>query len=142
MRVLIWIFTFLIGSIVNLAIGNLIGIKAGAVLLYLIDVFIAKKLCQKWDERSKSKAELPDNSSRTALSVPSAPGTTSQQKEVFIVAATEEGQSTSSKVAYCRKCGKKLLPDSLFCSYCGAEVIFEKNVCRFCGNELADGSVF
>ena len=42
MRVLIWIFTFLIGSIVNLAIGNLIGIKAGAVLLYLIDVFIAK----------------------------------------------------------------------------------------------------
>ncbi len=28
------------------------------------------------------------------------------------------------KALFCRKCGAKLLPDSLFCSYCGTEVVY------------------
>lgn len=28
------------------------------------------------------------------------------------------------KALFCRKCGAKLLPDSLFCSYCGTKVVY------------------
>ena len=31
---------------------------------------------------------------------------------------------TSKKVFFCRKCGAKLLSDSLFCSYCGTKVVY------------------
>lgn len=32
---------------------------------------------------------------------------------------------TIPEICFCRKCGKKLTPDSLFCNYCGTEIIKE-----------------
>jgi len=51
MKVLIWIGCYLIATIINGIIGDLIGFKAGMVLLYLVVSYIAGKLCKKWDER-------------------------------------------------------------------------------------------
>lgn len=35
----------------------------------------------------------------------------------------EKTDNASMKVTFCRKCGAKLLPDSMFCSYCGTKVV-------------------
>ena len=53
MKILIWFLTIVIGTIINTLLGYAIGVQAGAVLLYLVEFYIAKKLCEKWDERSR-----------------------------------------------------------------------------------------
>ena len=56
MKVIIWILTLFIGSFVNILIGNALGIRAGALLLYIGEYFIARKLCEKWDDHVAQKA--------------------------------------------------------------------------------------
>ena len=56
MKVLIWILTIFIGTLLNNLIGQATGIKAGAMLLYLGEFFIARMLCEKWDEHLAKKA--------------------------------------------------------------------------------------
>ena len=53
MEILIWVLTIVIGTILNTLLGYAIGIKAGAFLLYLVEFYIAKQLCKKWNERSQ-----------------------------------------------------------------------------------------
>lgn len=53
MEILIWVLTIVIGTTLNTLLGYAIGIKAGAFLLYLVEFYIAKKLCEKWNERSQ-----------------------------------------------------------------------------------------
>lgn len=55
MKALIWILTFLIGTTLNVLLGYATGVRAGAVLLYLLEYYIAKNLCEKWDNRVKNK---------------------------------------------------------------------------------------
>ena len=53
MKILIWVLAFFIGTIINTLLGYAIGIQAGAVLLYIAEFYIAKKLCEKWDEHKE-----------------------------------------------------------------------------------------
>ena len=56
MHALIWILTFVIGTVLNVLLGYAIGVRAGAVLLYIVEYYIAKNLCKKWDEKHPEKA--------------------------------------------------------------------------------------
>ena len=62
MKVLIWILTITIGSILNGILGSLTGIKFGAVLLYGIEVFIALKLCKLYDKKRQIKQDQKETS--------------------------------------------------------------------------------
>lgn len=111
MKVLIWILTFLIGSILNTLLGYAIGIKAGAFLLYIVEFYIAKKLCEKWDQR-KAQKQAEENSQQSVF-VPEKPVTAS----VDVVPET-----TERKIQFCRRCGTKLIEGSAFCSKCGTPI--------------------
>jgi hypothetical protein len=45
-----------------------------------------------------------------------------EDMNAFLEEASE--QPSQKRILFCRKCGAKLLSDSLFCSYCGTKVIF------------------
>ena len=55
MKILIYTLTFIIGTIINTFIGILTGIKAGAALLYIIEIAIARKIWQKIESKNKQK---------------------------------------------------------------------------------------
>ena len=60
MKFIIWVLTFFIGTIINTLLGYALGIEAGAVLLYIAEFYIAKKLCEKWDEHKKDNQQKND----------------------------------------------------------------------------------
>lgn len=64
MKVLIWVLTILLGTIINTIIGVLTGIRAGSVLLYIVECLIAKKLCEKWDDQHKAENPPSDTDSK------------------------------------------------------------------------------
>ena len=57
MKALIWILTITLGTFLNAIIGYATGIQAGAILLYLVECYIARKLCKKWDEKKENKQQ-------------------------------------------------------------------------------------
>ena len=65
MKGLIYLLTFIIGTIINTLIGEAIGIRFGGYLLYIIEFYIAKKICDKWEENhSGSKDDSGDDSNK------------------------------------------------------------------------------
>lgn len=112
MKVLIWILTFLIGSILNTLLGYAISIRAGAFLLYIVEFYVAKKLCEKWDERKAQKQS--DNNNQQSFVVPEDPVTTETMDAV--------SETNERKIQFCRRCGTKLIEGSEFCSNCGTPI--------------------
>jgi hypothetical protein len=47
-----------------------------------------------------------------------------QEEGEALSTGSEHDHQQIKRTLFCRKCGAKLLPDSLFCSYCGTKVIF------------------
>ena len=66
MKVLIWIATIFVGTLLNALIGAATGVRAGALLLYLAEFYVAKKLCEKWDASHLGKEE-PDTGLRCGV---------------------------------------------------------------------------
>lgn len=119
MKALIWILTFLLGSILNTLIGYAIGIKAGAVLLYIAEFYIAKKLCEKWDQRKEEKqstkqVQNAENIIEPNVVVESIPASIEQP--------VVTNDNPERKIMYCRRCGSKLIEGSEFCSKCGTQI--------------------
>jgi len=50
MKIIIWIAVIYAGTVLNLLLGYITGIRAGALVLYFVEAWAARKLCQKWDE--------------------------------------------------------------------------------------------
>lgn len=138
MKVLIWIFTFIIGSIVNTLIGMAIGIRAGSILLYIVEFYIAKNLCQKWDEHMQDK----NRNDHSTVSSPVANDTDEPLITAPHVPVVEKSvplpEENSSAVRFCRKCGAKLVDNAQFCRKCGTAVIVveEKHVVIMRDNEV------
>lgn len=123
MKVLIWISTFIIGSILNTFIGMATGIRAGSVLLYIVEYYIAKKLCQKWDEHKQEKNENDRSTASSPVTNDAdQPQITAPQAPV-IEKSTPMPVENSSAVRFCRKCGAKLVDNAQFCRKCGTAVI-------------------
>lgn len=111
MKVLIWIGCIFVATILNTLLGYATGFKIGYLIFYLGVYFVAKKLCDKWDEhKSKNKDSTLDN-------------------KTFIGAASK----SDIKVCFCRKCGERLIDNSKFCRKCGTEVIRADNTQQFKG---------
>ena len=106
MKVLIWIGCFFVATILNTLLGYATGVKVGYLIFYFAVYFVAKKLCNKWDEHKEAKA-----AQRKA----------SQQKNIVVEEkpVIEDGD----QVRFCRKCGEKLLDNSQFCRKCGTEIV-------------------
>ena len=64
MKVLIYLLTFIIGTFINTLIGQAIGIRLGAYFLYIIEFFIAKKICDKWEETHSGSSNDPGDESK------------------------------------------------------------------------------
>jgi hypothetical protein len=127
MKVLIWISTFFVGTLINTLIGYAIGIRAGAILLYIVEYYIAKKLCEKWDEHKRIKEAAPAELSTEQvqpLDGFSYNQEAKNQKEIVNEqsASSVEEAPTIKTISYCRRCGFKLVEGSDFCSNCGTKI--------------------
>ena len=100
MKILIWVACLLANSIITVVIkAN--GIILGGIptfIMYMITFAVARTLCEKWEEHKKNKE---------------------QRNRVGKDKYTE-------RIAFCRKCGKKLLENSQFCNGCGTEIVKEE----------------
>lgn len=99
MKVLIWIGCFFVATILNTLLGYATGIKAGYLVFYFAVYFVAKKLCNKWDEHKEAKGN----------------------RKKAVTSTIDE----TNDIRFCRKCGEKLLDRSQFCSKCGTEIVKE-----------------
>ena len=63
MKVLIWFGCIFVATILNTLLGYVTGIKAGYLVMYFGVYFVARKLCQKWDERKKFKVSKSNDKS-------------------------------------------------------------------------------
>ena len=151
MKVLIWILTFFVGTLLNTLLGYATGIKAGAVLLYIAEFFVARKLCEKWDERQKDntekitkqdnnkleKCDMCDQLSDNLVSVKIVDSMGTRYRNLCPSCVSKynakpignkddqnnsSAQKSERKPMYCRICGTKLITNSLFCSKCGTKV--------------------
>ena len=50
MKGLIWFGCFFVATILNAILGVATGFRVGYLLVYLAVSFVAKKLCNKWDD--------------------------------------------------------------------------------------------
>ena len=108
MKVIIWCGCFLIATGINVIIGYAIGIRAGAVVMYLIIGAVARALCKKWDEHKAAKKTAKSNA-------------------VWDKENSTETVNILSENAVCNNCGAKLLAGSRFC----ANVQGKPAACRF-----------
>ncbi len=108
MKVLIWIGCFFVATILNTLLGYATGIKAGFLIFYLVVYFVAKKLCNKWDERKETKEAQKYVAQQNSVLV-------EEEIETLVV----------DQIRFCRKCGEKLLDNSQFCRKCGTEIVKE-----------------
>lgn len=67
MKVLIWIGCFFVATILNTILGYATGVKVGYLIFYFAVYFVAKKLCNKWDEHKEAKAEQKRLLNKTPL---------------------------------------------------------------------------
>lgn len=122
MKVLIWFLTFFLGSILNGLLGYATGIYAGAVLLYIVEYYIGKRLCEKWDMHKQKKAE----SKMVAHPAQVVSGTDERFASLLQDSTVEKRLSElkveSGTVHLCRKCGAELAEDAKFCRKCGTKV--------------------
>lgn len=56
MHVIIYVASILIVTLINVIIGLFTGYRAGHLVLYLVCFFIARKLCQKYDDAHEQRA--------------------------------------------------------------------------------------
>ncbi len=64
-KALIWIACILVATILNTLLGYATGVKAGYLVFYFAVYFVAKKLCDKWDEHLEVKKRKTNCSSST-----------------------------------------------------------------------------
>ncbi len=104
MKVLIWTVCLFVATILKTLLSYITGIKVGYLVFYLVVVFIANKLCDKWEEYKKTK-EINRNSS------------------LSMNAHISEETLNTDEILFCRKCGEKLTDNSKFCRKCGTKVL-------------------
>lgn len=109
MKVLIWLLCFFVNGLITTLIRES-GVILGAiptVILFASTMWLARTLCQKWDEH-KWVIESKKKSS-------------AQQKNIVV---EESAKITdANQVRFCRKCGEKLIGNSKFCRKCGTEIV-------------------
>lgn len=122
MKVLIWFLTILVATILNALLGYATGIKAGYLVFYIAVYFVAKKLCQKWDERNQNNDVAGLNQLNETV-IQSGDSVAPVSREVDSSVSTEV--ASTPEIRYCRKCGYELIGNSDFCSNCGTQIAKE-----------------
>lgn len=136
MKVLIWVLTIIIGTAINVLIGEVTGVRLGAFLLYIVEAAIARKLCQRWDEKHIPKTEYKVLS----VNVDSLERDSSQQCDETGTGSDyepEDEEEITNSVEPCIKEEYQRIPIR-FCRYCGSELIDESKFCSNCGERIAD----
>lgn len=158
MKVLIWIGCIFVASILNAILGEITGFKIGYLLFYLGVSFLARKLCQKWDEHKEAKAQKK----RIAEAVEALRG----KDRGFSSSATSGWQCVCGRFHPLYEtscvCGKSKFdaaeqPKPIavtaqppaafeqknqqirFCRRCGEKLIDDSRFCRMCGEEVITG---
>ena len=104
MKFLIWFLCIFANAAITVLVKEM-GFTLGViptVILFGSTLWLARTLCNKWDEYKWNK-------------------TTTQN------VAPQESPSTVSEnndqIRFCRKCGEELLENSRFCRKCGTEIV-------------------
>ncbi len=123
MKVLIWFGCFFVATILNTLLGYATGVRAGYLVFYLVVYFVAKKLCNLWDEHKTNNRP------------------TVRPKEVCYCGKCGEKLIDNSN--FCRKCGAEVsitnsndVTSGMFCEMCGADISHDKEYCHICFKKI------
>ena len=159
MKVLIWVLTLFFGALINNMIGEATGIKAGALVLFIAEGYLARKLCEKWDdhlaEKAARKREMA-NDSKNAITVSDDSELTANSdryetatvQERMLPEKNTSSNAKSEKIAINSKYGPIVfcadasstngVPINYvgFCPQCGAAYGKDSICCDKCGTRL------
>ena len=113
MKAVIWVLTFVLGTVLNTFLGYATGIKMGAILLYLIEFYAAKWLCGRWEQHRATKQVSSDK--KQAMEMTKRAETTNT--EILLRVETPE-----RKIKYCKVCGTLLVEGTMYCHKCGTRI--------------------
>ncbi len=127
MKILIWVLALIIAGTINIFLVDAGSLSIGTNLLctiidYALAGVIAHALCKAWDRHKQEKKQPAQTA---AIEQALAKEYPSYQKEADAQDAQVPPPAALPPIAYCRKCGAKLIPDSSFCGKCGTPVIKE-----------------
>ncbi len=115
-KILIWIGTAFVGTLLNTFLGYVTGIKAGVVVLYFAEFYFAKKMCKKWDEKRGKCSSVSDNN-----------------------VANEKSQSLANddynKGENILQRSNMMLLDTQDCGNCGSNNTDAGDFCQYCRNQ-------
>ncbi len=116
MKVLIWMACIFCASLVQvlLTYAGIVG-ALPTMAVYGGMLVSARSLCKKYEENRSNKTTTNITNEEGTL-----PNHAAEQEEKIFTEKT-----VVPPILYCRKCGKKLVDDSLFCSYCGTAIVTE-----------------
>ena len=60
MKALIWFGCLFVATILNMALGYMTGYKVGYGIFYFVVIYVANRLCKKWDEHKEEKRWLSE----------------------------------------------------------------------------------
>ncbi len=104
MKVLIWLLCIFANALITTLIKES-GVILGAipsVILFSITMWLARTLCNKWDEYKENKAD---------------------SKNIHHQPCQTSISETNNKICFCRKCGEPLVENSQFCRKCGTQAV-------------------
>ncbi len=161
MKVLIWIGCFLVASILNTILGYATGIKAGYLVFYFAVYFVAKKLCNKWDERKSNKKATETKPKDTTITENKCEmcGHICDKTTVAkiddemgvryrnlcdacmeIYHATPNGHTDIIEPVKTKIDGPESAATQIqFCRKCGEKLVENSRFCRKCGTEVVKG---
>lgn len=130
MKVLIWIVCYFVLALITTVLREN-GVTLGGiptVILWLLVLFPARRLCRFWDEHKASKR----------------PKATMQSTRF----CKECGQRLLDNSKFCSKCGADASNSDIteqksgrFCAGCGADVSHDKEYCHICYKKLNETNV-
>lgn len=121
MKVLIWIGCFFVATVLNTILGYVTGFKIGFFIFYPAVYFVAKKLCDKWEQHKHNSDNITyteENNDSILTQIDR--GSIINSADII---ENKEGISDTNKICFCRKCGEKLIDNSRFCRKCGIEIV-------------------
>jgi|GEM_PF-2933388 len=149
MKVLIWIGCIFANAIINVMFKSA-GIILGAIpatALFCFFMWLARRLCQIWDEykshetKRKKKSSNPNNPKKeyeckNCGYIGQYDGACPKCGRLSKVKVEQKNtyepknnpthekinEVSTHKIIFCRKCGEKLIDDSEFCSKCGTKI--------------------
>ncbi len=116
MKVLIWAGCIVLGVVLNYMLMQVIGFGLGQALLFVVIVFVAKKLCAEYDKQKAADSARKTEATGHETTVYE---TTGYYTPTAI--SSDDAAPLQNSACVCPICGEQF-NNNIFCPKCGAKV--------------------